>query len=76
MEVQRGKAAHHFLLVISIFLLSGVMLAITSPYVMSSNSVHGGESLTALILGFYIMGRLCHMGQVFVNQVGRARLLL
>ncbi|XP_045116385.1 uncharacterized protein LOC123507531 [Portunus trituberculatus] len=75
-EVKRERAARHFFPSISMFLLSGLMLGITSPYVMNVGSIHKSISLSSLLLGYYIMGRLCHMGQVFVNKVGRARQLL
>ncbi|XP_063845705.1 uncharacterized protein LOC135091725 isoform X2 [Scylla paramamosain] len=75
-EVQRERATRHFFPVVSMFLLSGLLLGVTSPYAMKVGSIEKTISLTSLFMAYYIMARLCHMGQVFVNKISTAEDLL
>ncbi|XP_063845709.1 uncharacterized protein LOC135091727 isoform X2 [Scylla paramamosain] len=68
-EVQRERATRHFFPVVSMFLLSGLLLSVTSPYAIKVGSIEKAVSLTSLFMAYYIMARLCHMGQVFVNKI-------
>ncbi|KAG0720458.1 hypothetical protein GWK47_048467 [Chionoecetes opilio] len=72
-EVQREKGTRCFFPVTTLFLLMGVVLAITGPYAIQKSKVEGWFTYVSLLIACYILVRFSHMGQDFVNQVGRVR---
>ncbi|KAG0720459.1 hypothetical protein GWK47_048470 [Chionoecetes opilio] len=75
-EVQREKGTRCFFPVTTLFLLMGVVLAITGPYALHRGNLPGLFPYVSLFVACYIMVRFSHMGQDFVNQVGRVRQVL
>ncbi|KAG0721777.1 hypothetical protein GWK47_000643 [Chionoecetes opilio] len=75
-EVQREKGTRCFFPVTTLFLLMGVVLAITGPYALHRGNLQGLFPYASLFVGCYIMVRFSHMGQDFVNQVSRVRQVL
>ncbi|KAG0715673.1 hypothetical protein GWK47_011411 [Chionoecetes opilio] len=72
-EVQREKGTRCFFPVSPLFLLMGVVLAINGPIRHSEEQSKGMVHLCIAAYRCYILVRFSHMGQDFVNQVGRVR---
>ncbi|KAG0727754.1 hypothetical protein GWK47_033995 [Chionoecetes opilio] len=72
-EVQREKGTRCFFPVTTLFLLMGVVLAITCPYAIQRGNGVGWFPYASLFVACYILVRFSHMGQDFVSQVGRVR---
>ncbi|KAG0727753.1 hypothetical protein GWK47_033993 [Chionoecetes opilio] len=72
-EVQREKGTRCFFPVTTLFLLMGVVLAITCPYTLQRGNVEGWFPYVSLFLACYFLVRFSHVGQDFVSQVGRVR---
>ncbi|KAG0727667.1 hypothetical protein GWK47_034161 [Chionoecetes opilio] len=75
-EVQREKGTRCFFPVTTLFLLMGVVLAITGPYALHRGNLPEFYHYVSPFIGCYIMVRFSHMGQDFVNQVSRVRQVL
>ncbi|KAG0727751.1 hypothetical protein GWK47_033990 [Chionoecetes opilio] len=75
-EVQREKGTRCFFPVTTLFLLMGIVMAITCPYALQKSIVEGWFTYVSLFVACYILVRFSHMGQDFVSQVGRVRQVL
>ena len=75
-EVQREKLSSYFFSVITMYLLTSVLLAITAPYAIKQGSIMDGSTIASLFCCLFVLGRFSHIGQAFVNQVGGVRQVL
>ena len=69
-EVKRERITRLFFPIITLFLVIGIMLAISSPYLILQGSFMEGTTIGTLFFSFYMIGRLSHTGQTFISKVG------
>lgn len=53
-----------------------VLAAITCPYAILKGRLFGSTLLLFLLVPHYTLANYCHMGQIYVNQVGCCLLLV